>query len=261
MPSSAHIVEIDRHGRIASATLAETSRFPLEAAFLRTPWWRSRWQSRSFREASRKLACAAGGLAIVGPGMHFKVPPPFVEQFEPIEIGVGFLGQRRLLETPSGTTPTRQEWLTRIVVRPLVIVGVIAFLVGLFYFRFHPPRSAVLMVTVMAGSTLLSLGVNFVAKHVRGRWFLLPGAIAVVRRPARRGAAARITILSHGDTCLVLRYMPRGKTRVLMAELWMHLGKLARKHVSQREAISILAAWQSPLDPPPEERLYDIATA
>ncbi len=257
--SVTHIVQVSRRRHFGSTTLPSAMLARLETAFRAAPWWRDRWAHRGFRAEARTVLRESGGLVLMGPGLSFDAPPPFLEQFEPIEVARGLGEETERLRTLSGDAPTPQErfaWIVKVIFFVggvgLVIVFALAFL-GML------PRVVPL---IIAGNILLlgvTLVVVFALRGLTGRWYLVPGAIAIVRRPVRRGLPPRVTVLARADTCLVLRYVHTGKTTILMAELWTHLGRIVRRPVTQREAMSILAAWQSPQTPPPDERLQELA--
>ncbi|GMU81212.1 MAG: hypothetical protein AMXMBFR47_10830 [Planctomycetota bacterium] len=256
---AASIVRVDRRGAFSSETLPAAACEALETAFRAGPWWRDRWRRRGFRDAARDLARRSGGLALLGPRLPFQPPSPFGEHFEPIEIGRGLLDDRARLEVLSGAAPTRQEWIVRRVLKPAGVVGLVAVAVALFHYQFRPPRQIVFVALGAALAFAIPFGVVALTRSLGNRWFLLPGAIAIIRRPPRRGLPARVTVLTRSDTVLALRWVHTGKTSVLVLELWTHLGRVYRTSVSEREAMSALAAWQSPLTPPPEEQLSDLA--
>lgn len=260
MSSSApHIVRVDRKKNFTSLTLAPEELQRLESAFRTAPWWRDRWSDRAFRTAAKDIVRQKGGLAIIGSGMSFDNPPPFAEVFEPIEIAIGLGSNADQLKTLSGAAPTREERVSRIIVWILWLFG-LAVLVGLIvaYFRGLPPRVLVFFGgTIALAASVLTLVV--VLKRRGGRWYLVPGGVAIVRRPARRGNAPRVTVLSRADTCLAFRLVSNGKTVMRMMELWTPLDKRLHRSVSEREAISVLAAWQSPHCSPPDERLQELS--
>ncbi len=232
----------------------------MEAAFRAGSWWRDRWSSVAFRRACRSVQQSAGSLVLLAHGLPFDMPAPFEELFEPIEIGTGFGGHSERLKTLSGETPTRQErrqWI----VCTVLIVSVVAFAVplGMAFYRGLPPRAA----AVIAGAALLTGVAVYAAvalQRLRGRWFLVPGGVAIVRRPARRGGPARVTVLGRADACLLFRYVHTGKTSVLTVEIWAAGATRYRRAISDREAVSLLAAWQSPHEPPDDERLQELVT-
>lgn len=254
-----HIVRFERRTELSSDTLPPAVVANLEAAYNERPWWRDRWTAARFKSAARDALHAHGSLVVLGPRMQFDVPPPFAEFFEPIEVAVGLGDQTERLKTISGEKPTREEqW--RWVILVIAGVSVIGFLIpfGLAFMRGLAIREMGIISAAFLLTGLIIVGI-LALKRLSGRWYLVPGGIAVVRRPIRRGRPARVTVLSRTDSVLAFRYVSTGKTTVLYAELWTHAGKRIRRPVSQREAISILAAWQSPLTPPPDERLQELA--
>lgn len=255
-----HIVRVDRRRVFESATLPAEALLQLQQAFRGTPWWSDGWGHRRFRAAARGVLHAHGSLALIGPGTALNVPPPFAEFFEPIEIAGQVFAERERLKTLSGPAPTWQEKSGRIV---LVVLGaVVSLVLGFFVLMYLLGLLALQVIVIFVAGNLLIMGV--VAGVIltllsrTGRWFLVPGAIAIIRRPPRRGQPARVTVIPRTAACLVFRYVSTGKTVVLYAELWTHADRVVRRAVSDREAISILAAWQSPQTPPTDEQLQEV---
>ncbi len=255
-----HVVRVDRRKGFSSGTLDGPAVERLQSAFGATRWWRDRWAARGFLDAARDVMRQEGGLAILGPGMSFDVPPPFSEMFEPIEIGRGLGYERERLKVLSGEAPTRQEKLGRI---GMVIGGVVAVAMGAFLLVSTWGGIRVEGVLGIGGFlAVIAIVIALVVALQRrsGRWFLIPSGIAVVRRPPRPGHPPRVTVLSREDTTAVFRWVSTGKTTVLYLELWTHAGKRFRRPVSEREAISVLAAWQSRQSAPPDERLQELVS-
>ena len=259
MSTRPHVVHVDRKKNFSSQTLPDPELKRLETAFRAVPWWRDRWTDRKFRAAAMQIVRDSGGLALIGPGMSFETPQPFAEFFEPIEIATGLGYNSDQLKTLSGAALTKEERAARIFTWFLRLLGLV--LVGgliVAYFRGLPWKVLTVFGGVV-GLVALVLTLVFVLNRFTGRWYLLPSGIAIVRRPARRGNAARVTVLSRADTCLVFRYVSTGKTVMLKIELWTPLGKRLHRPLSEREAMSVLAAWQSPHMPPPDERLQELS--
>lgn len=256
-----HVVSIDRRKRAASPTLPPDALQFLEAAYRSAPWWRDRWTCPGFRAAAREVMRKQGGLAILGPGVSFEVPPPFVEMFEPIELGLVVGRNTERLRVISGDTSTHwRGWpvVQRIGWGLLGICGLLFCWFFIFYVIPRLPPMGLLVFTISILCTGLIVQLVLMSQRGVGRLFLIPAAIAVVRGPARRGQPARVTVLSRRDSCLVFRYVSTGKSAHLCLELLTHAGRSLRRAVSKDEARSALAAWQSPLTPPPDERLQEL---
>lgn len=255
-----HIVRVSRRREFSSSTLPEQARVLHESAFRGARWWRDRWAHRPFRDAARQVLHVYGGLALIGPDVTVEAPSPFVEMFEPIEItgGVGEDAERLLVL--SGEAPTRPErrlWVLKLFA---IVIGLGMFGILVLAFMGGVPIRAIPPIGAAIGVASLAITIALFAQSRSGRWFLVPCGIAIVRRPVRRGQPGRITVLSRWDTCAALRYVSTGKTVVLMLELWTHAGKTLRRSVSEREAAAVLAAWQSPLTPPSDEKLMELVT-
>jgi hypothetical protein len=259
MSPGPHIVHVDRKKNFTSSTLAPDVMQRLESAFRAVPWWRDRWADRRVRDTALAIVRELGGLVLIGPGMRFENPEPFNELFEPIEIARPLGDETERLKTLSGAAPTRQERITWFLAIFGWVAGVaLIVLMILALFRGLPIRIAAVFGGAFA-LVICTLGLVVTLQRLGGRWYLVPGGLAIVRRPIRRGQPARVTVLSRADAGLTYRYVSSGKTTILVLELWTHLGKRFRRSVSEREAMSVLAAWQSSQAPPPDERLQELS--
>ena len=256
----AHVVHVDRKKNFSSPTLPDEALRRLEAVYRSVPWWRDRWRAKLFRDAARAALREHGGLTLIGPDVKIDVPPPFSEMFEPIEIGTGLGDEGERLKVLSGDAPTSQErfawiakWIAGIAAGVVLLVFVSAFLKGM------PPIAMMILLgfTVAGG---LVLWIFIAVRRLRGRCFLVPGAVALVRRPVRRGQPPRVTVLSRADTCPVIRYVYTGKTTVLTMDLLTHAGKAVSRAVSEREAMGLLATWQGNATPPADDKLMELVS-
>lgn len=257
-PGRAHVVQADRRYRCTSETLPPAALEPLERVLRPWPWFGDRWWKRTVRDAASDLlrTAARGGVAIVGPRMRFQIPSPFEAAFEPIRLGTN----DPQLRTLGGDAPTRQERAARVGLWVLAGLGLVlaAPVVIAAFFRALPRRAA-LTVLGAIGAAALGVLVGVQLSRLGAAWFLLPGAVAIVRR--RRPVGERLTLCTRFEYWALLRYVSTGKTVVLVLELRSAEGRSFRRPVSEREAISFLAAWQSPLPPPPPERLVELFNA
>jgi hypothetical protein len=253
--AKAHVVQVDRRLNCASATLAPAALQRLEAALRASTWYRGRWSRREFRQTVMDIlrSDAAGGLAVVSPRLGIEAPAPFVEFFEPIELGAG----DAQLKTLSGDAPTRQERVHRwlLLVLAAAGLGVLGpfFVVLLFGGAYRIVMTIVLLLAANGAIIFVAAALTSVLET----WFLLPGAVAVRRNRGR--PQDRLTLLTRYDTFALLRHVAAGKAVILALELWSADGRKRRRAVSDREAISFLAAWQSPLPPPTREQLAELA--
>lgn len=253
------IVHIGRRRQFTSATLPAPDLESLAAAYRAAPWWRERLKNPRFRAAARDVLRRHGSLVLLGPSVNVQNAPPFAELFEPIEFSAGLGDASEQIRTVAGEAPRRTDWSATLVVL-FAATGILALaLLALPLLRVMPPAAFGFLAAVGALVGLIIAGA-LLAQRRGGRWFLVPGAIAVVRPPARRGQPARVTVLARRDSCLVYRLVSNGKTTTLFVELWTHAGQTFRRPVSSREAAAILAAWQSPHPPPPDERLQELVS-
>jgi len=248
------VVTVASNWVCASSTLPSPAVDQIEAALRAAPWYRDRWSLKAFRRtlAETMRQSAAGGLILVGPRVRLEVPPPFEHLFEPIQIGAG----DERFKTLSGEKPTRQERMNRIAVWILAPVGLAVLMtLGFILWIGAPRRIAAMIFAIATGAALLA----FVARHtvdIFKTWYVLPGSIAIVRRFRRR--RERLTILSRFNACAILRYVHAGKVVLLMLELITLDGRREAIAVTEREAISVLAAWQSPHPPPTPAQLREL---
>lgn len=251
---SAHVVSVERKRGLCSATLDPKALDELTAAWRATPWYRDAWSYSKFRGAALQfmLRRAPGGLAFVGRGLRIERPPPFTDPFEPIEFGSG----DDQFEVLSGPKPTREERVARYAKWFFAFIGAaVVVALGVGWLTGVDDRIAagiIVSVLVLAGV----IGLVMLLGGLGRKWFLLPGAIAVVR--ARGEPRARLQLYTRHDSCAVLRYVSTGKTVVRMLELWSTRERPIRRAVTEREALAFLAAWQSPRPPPERERLADL---
>lgn len=194
---------------------------------------------------------ARGGLAVVGPGLSFETPAPFTEFFEPIRLG----DDAEALKVLSGAAPTRDERHMRVVWWILGVLGFIGMLALLISWAI---TGSTRLVAVIAGICLVFIAIILIAKtamRIGGTWYLLPSGVAIARYLKR---PPELVIHSRQDTVAICRMVSTGKSVVLKIELIPSQGKRRSTGVTDREAISFLAAWQSPLDPPKREHLTEL---
>ncbi|MBL8877722.1 MAG: hypothetical protein JNG88_01280 [Phycisphaerales bacterium] len=254
----ANIVQVDRRGHCVSSSLATDAAQRLNDAFRKRSWWVDRWHNRKFRAAALNMlkAESPGGLAIIGPRMGFEIPPPFREFFEPIEFGVSD-DQWNVL---SGDAPTKQERITRVALWIFAILGIIALVPMVIVLMGSPlafTRIGLPMGGMLIGVAIFTVAIVWATKLSMGRWFLLPGAVAIV--PHSRRSGPRVVLLTRHEHVAVIRWVSNGKSSTLMLEFWNNGKKRYHRPVSDRTAISFLAAWQSPLPPPTPEQVRELA--
>jgi len=258
-PQRPHLVWIDRRGEFSSPTMPAALVQRFQSVFRRRSWWLDRWSARTFRDAvSAELPREApSGAVFISTGVKLDPPPPFDEFFEPIPFELAFGGDlENRLRDLSGQKPTREERM-----RPvgMFIVGLVALLTcgGLAFamFQSHSIR-IVFIVLAMVLLNGLILAIIFALLRLRGKWHLIPGGVAIVRRYAR--PMRRLTLLTPRDAVATLRYVSTGKTVILTLTLWTYDGKRYAAGVSQRQALGFLAAWQSSHPPPSERQVREV---
>lgn len=248
----AHIIRLDRRGKLTCDTLSANVLGEIQAAYKAQPWYSDKLARKAFRRRIHELMRREGrGIVIIGPGMSFEPPPPFMEFFEPIQLGTN---DPQLL-TLSGSKPTRQESVMKI----LIVLGLLGALAGLIplLIAFLRGQTRVVSIIVLAvgATTVFMCVLIYVIQRIAGKWYLLPAAVAVRTRAAKGNPLILLTPL---DCAATLRWVSNGKSSMLMLELWREDCKCWRRAVSEREAISFLAAWRSDETAPPIEKLIEV---
>lgn len=257
---NAHVVHVDKKKVFSSTTLSSDALRLMETAFRAVPWWRDKWTAKTFRDAVRQVHREHGGLVLLGPSIKFDVPPAFSEMFEPIEIGTGLRDDGERLKVLSGDAPTSQERWRRVGIGIAVAFAVVfVSIFGILFLRGMPQRALYIVFGVFGFNAMVVFGI-FALQKMGKRCFLIPGGIAMLRRPVRRGQPPRITVLSRADSCMVIRYVHQGKTVVLTLELWTPARGKVTRAVSEREAMSVLATWQGSATPPTDDKLMELVS-
>lgn len=250
----AHIVRLDRKGKFACDTLAADSLAELQSLYKAQPWYTDKLSRKPFRQRILELSQRdKRGFVVLGPGMSFDPPPPFLEFFEPIQLGTN----DPQMVTLSGAKPTRQETAMKV----LIALGVLAAIGGLIPLLIALLRGQIRAVSIIVIATaailVLIAALIYVIQRVAARWFLLPAAVAIRSRIRPKDPLVLLTPL---EAAAILRWVSNGKTSMLMLELWRADGKSWRRAVSEREAMSFLAAWRSDEIAPPAEQLEELLT-
>ena len=248
----AHIIRLDRRGKFTCDSLSERVLAEIQAAYTAQPWYTDKLGRKAFRRRIHELMRSEGrGIVIIGPGMSFEPPPPFMEFFEPIQLGTN----DPQMVTLSGSKPTRQESAMKFLIA-LGLLGALAGLIPLLIAFLRGQTRVVSIIVLAVGGMTIFMGVLiYVIQRIAGKWYLLPAAVAVRTRSAKGGP---LIVLTPRDTAATMRWVSNGKTSMLMLELWREDGKSWRRAVSEREAISFLAAWRSDEAAPPVEKLTEL---
>lgn len=246
-----HIVRVEKRRRLVSETLAPEPLAKLEQALHAGPWYADRWSRREFRRAAIDVlrSAAPNGLVLIHHTTSVEAPPPFEHFFEPIELGAN----ERQMRTLSGEADTREERISRwgVAVGLLLVPALVIPLLMLLFQR-GLVRQMLIVILVLAGVA----GFIVVAVNLRNffeRWFLVPGGVVIWRRS--NDPQRRVRLLRRADYVAVIRVVQAGQVPVRMLELMTPDGKFHRRSVSDRDAASFLAAWQSSHPPPTHEQL------
>ncbi len=252
------ILRVGPRGRIMESNVAD-ARIRRVTEALRAPWYRDRWGRRELREAalSSLNTDTPGGLVLIGPRMRFETPPPFHEFFEPIELTQIVLGDNPGLKALSGDAPTREERQSRVLLWILGPFGAIfaGFMLFIIFFGPIAPTGRL----VLLGTFTFAGFMIFVASwllRLRGHWFLIPGGVAIVTRYGK--ARERLRVYTRHDAVPVLRYVNSGKATIRTLALLTSDGRRPSMHITERQAIALLAAWQSDHATPSRAELFDV---
>lgn len=259
--SDVHFVYADSKGVFTSPTLSLAGLQRIQEAYRRTPWYRDRWSSAAFRREIGQIEAehAPDGLVILVGNLPFEVPPSFDEFFEPIEFKfVRFASELRRdpMKMLSGEAPTRQErfvrvigWLVALVVGAALLPIAITLVAGGQY-------RVLAMIFGIFAANIAIIVLIFWLMRLAGRWYIVPRGVVIRRSFGLR--RRRLVVRDRRDTIAMFRYVSTGKSRHLILELWSPAGRRWSRPVSEREAISFLAAWQSRREPPTREQLQEL---
>lgn len=253
-----HFVRVDRRRRLRSETLPARTLQHLESEFHASHWILDRWTRPRFRDAAiRTLSSdASGGLVLVGPTIRFNVPPPFTELFEPLPLTGGVGGRSAQLDVLTGPEPSRQEKRRRRYYQFVGVVGGIIAIGWLLSPLVGPYPSLMLVLAMNVTLHVLIVLLSAWWRRRRGRWYLLPAAVAIVGGiGSGPGGLIRLTRF---DTVAIVRETETVEGTVPAVELITSTGERYRYVVTEREALAFLAAWQSPRPPPSLEELREL---
>ncbi|MDX2198831.1 MAG: hypothetical protein SF069_07650 [Phycisphaerae bacterium] len=246
-----HVVSADRRNRITSATMPSIALDLLQSAIRAVPWYRTVWTHPELRQRALRVLKrhAKEGFLIDASFGRVAESPAFGQRFEPIKLGDND-PQLRLL---SGSEKTREE--KRKIVAAWVAALLCTGVLGTIYYDAMLTGRGGRLGIILVGLLLfvgVTAAIGGVISAYRPKWYLVPGGVAVVRRPG--GSKPPVTIFSRRNSIPVLRCVQIGKTTILACELWSESASESRR-VSEREAISLKATWQSPRLPPSAESL------
>ncbi|MBN1344020.1 MAG: hypothetical protein JXQ73_15150 [Phycisphaerae bacterium] len=189
------------------------------------------------------------------------VPPPFDVPFEPTPLNEAvprLIELVRLVNTkvPVGTRTAEPASRKRVLARWLVDLFILIpcgffVLIKLAGLAFRGLTAGPVLELFLA-ILLALLGVALTRGWFSGQWLIVPGGV-IVRRAAfwRVGVGLR-------------RYVPRDSVLMLTpqgaawkAEIYRDNKPISRA-LTELEAVALLAAWQSPIEPLPLERISDL---
>lgn len=243
---------------MASATLPAAALAQLETAFRAGPWLLDRWSRRRFRHSAGRLlhVAAPGGLVVIGPGTGIEAPSAFAERFEPVLLTGGMDDRSEQLMLLAGSKTTREDRARRVlavVVTLMAVVLTAGFVIGLLH---GMALSALALIGVWVFLMLAVGSLVIWIRRLGGRWFVVPGGVAIIGGPGRHRDELRL--FTRHDAAVLLRMIRTGKTHTLSLELVTRGARARRRPVSQREALAFLAAWQSTQPPPTPEQLQEL---
>ncbi|RMF72630.1 MAG: hypothetical protein D6744_16635 [Planctomycetota bacterium] len=217
------------------------------------PPWRS---NRSVLQEldTLRTSLAPDGLVVVFtmPQRTLAAPAPLRVPIEPTELDEARSPLADLLEESIAADPKlqRARWWRRFALRggiPLIVLAA-NLPNAIFQIAFNPSAFTVLLWSGIFGLYVL---VGAAIYLVSDPWFIMPGAV-VVRRTFAGKRAKSMHYFTRHDSVLVVR----PGNQAFAAQLWRG-GTSKQRQLTTLEAASLIAAWTSPLEPPPRSRLSE----
>ncbi len=203
-------------------------------------------------------ATKQGGVALI---YDFVTPsrlvvlPPLNKPFGPLPLDETDASLRALCSDlaesmPNTTAPQPTSWFRRAIIRTgMPVTGVFLFgylLIHMIGNAHEAPVYVFGMVLAVAVVAVLLM----VAKW--GEWFLVPGGIAI-RTSVPGQVLSRVKLCRPSDSVLIIRR----EEKLWRASIYRNR-LLSSRPVTEFEAAALLAAWQSPLAPPDQDRITDL---
>lgn len=214
-----------------------------------------RWHQSVARDlqAVRRTLAPAGLLVWYAlSNKRLKTPTPLCVPIEPMELDEGRAPLADLIEDAIAADPKlrKTRWWRRVLTRigvPLIIFAsnlpnAIAQLI-----LHHNLFTYLLWTGILTMFVAIAVLIYLLAEP----WYIVPGGV-MVRRTFAGKPGASMTYFARSDSVLVIRPGNQGHT----AQLWRE-GAFKHRQLTPLELAALLAAWTSPLMPPPAERLSD----
>ncbi len=186
------------------------------------------------------------------------VPPPFPVSFEPVELSELDRRLADLVDLVTEHSPSIRaklktsrirRWFLRSGLPIALYVNLLGQVVGHLTIQGGITTANLIVVVPLVGA--------IIAYHVYrllrlGQWYLIPGG-AFERRGAIGPANFKPRRFTPADTVLVIEWVQHGWNATFLRK-----GETAVRGVTRMELVGLLAAWQSPVEPPSEETLRSI---
>lgn len=198
-----------------------------------------------------------GGLVVWFFGKRTKdsvtVPPPFTVPFEPLELNE-FRTPLHDLPGLAESTAEAERMRCPIWRRGFVRLGIPAFVMSIQLIN------AIIQIAVHRTLWIVSLWVAIFAVVALGvalrywlsdQWFLVPGGV-LLRKTLAGKIGETLWLFTPRDSVAVIQ----GQGRMSILEIWRERS-VRRRYLTGLEIAAFLAAWRSPLSPPPIDRLSD----
>jgi hypothetical protein len=227
------------------------------------------WRDETLRVKRTWEAIDRHGLAglvviyLMGPKAEVPIPPPIQVPFEPQELVESNGALLEIVLSGSGESleslvpRNRVALWQRLKIYLGVPLMVFAWVAGLF---FHILSQGSRLSTAAAPIfvTLAIVGAALFVRAMGGRWFLVPGGVALRRSPLRpRG----VMLFTRENAFLVIRVVHvsgRGTNWSLWNATVHSRARTAKRRLTRTECIALLAGWLSPVQPPTPKQMVDL---
>ncbi|MGE3182391.1 MAG: hypothetical protein AB7N71_12230, partial [Phycisphaerae bacterium] len=193
-------------------------------------------------------------ITLVDQRVHDTMPAPFAQPFEPIELNVDDAAARTLL----GDTTIRKSLGEKLLTAWLIVL-VAAMIVGVGLQLWMSPsrvRTLGYLFMMLVPVPLVIVAFRFYRRR-RSRWFLVPAGVYIADG-LQPGMQPAQHIKREEATAAFVGFGRNRNHHWFFVELWLRERRIYHV-VSRTDALAFIAAWRSPLPPPDERQLAEVA--